>query len=159
MTDRDPPYRRHRFPAEIIAHAVWLYFRFPLSLLTVEDLLAARGIIVSHQTIRLWAEKFGSAFANEIHRRSFFRLGDMWQLDEAVFDPGQEALAMARRGSQQFRPGRSGATPPRRQGGQTPDAQPSERPVTIAARDDQRQAQILRRSKTGNHARRRAPLS
>ena len=53
MTDRDPLYRRHRFPAEIIAHAVWLYFRFPLSLRMVEDMLAALGIIVSYQTIRL----------------------------------------------------------------------------------------------------------
>jgi hypothetical protein len=70
MTDRDPLYRRHRFPAEVIAHAVGLYFRFPLSLRMVEDLLAARGIIVSHQTVRLWAEKFGRAFANEIRRRS-----------------------------------------------------------------------------------------
>ncbi|MDQ0137636.1 transposase-like protein [Neorhizobium galegae] len=59
MTDRDPLYRRHRFPAEIIAHAVWLYSRFPLSLRMVEDMLAAPGITVSHQTIRLWAEKFG----------------------------------------------------------------------------------------------------
>ena len=55
---RDPLYRRHRFPAEIIAHAVWLYYRFPLSLRMVEDMLAARGIIVTHQTIRDWAEKF-----------------------------------------------------------------------------------------------------
>lgn len=84
MTDRDPVYRRHRFPAEIIAHAVWLYFRFPLSLRMVEDLLAARGIIVSHQTVRLWAEKFGRTFANEIRRRSSGRLGDKWHLDEAV---------------------------------------------------------------------------
>ncbi|MGK9264072.1 IS6 family transposase, partial [Sinorhizobium meliloti] len=53
MTNRDPLYRRHRFPAEIIVHAVWLYFRFPLSLRMVEDMMAARGIIVSHQTIRL----------------------------------------------------------------------------------------------------------
>lgn len=49
MTDREPLYRRHRYPAEIIAHAVWLYFRFPLSLRMVEDMLAARGIIVSHR--------------------------------------------------------------------------------------------------------------
>ena len=48
-----PLYRRHRFPADVIAHAVWLYFRFPLSLRMVEDLLAARGIDVSHQTVRL----------------------------------------------------------------------------------------------------------
>jgi len=84
MTNRDPLYRRHRFPAEIIAHAVWLYFRFPLSLRMVEDMLAARGIIVSHQTFRLWAEKFGRAFASEIRRRSAGRLGDKWHLDEAV---------------------------------------------------------------------------
>ena len=81
---RDPLYRRHRFPAEIIAHAVWLYFRFPLSLRMVEDMLAARGIIVTHQTIRTWAEKFGRHFANEIRRRSAGRLGDKWHLDEVV---------------------------------------------------------------------------
>ena len=60
---RDPLYRRHRFPADVIAHAVWLYFRFPLSLRMVEDMLAARGIIVSHQTVKHWAEKFGRHFA------------------------------------------------------------------------------------------------
>jgi putative transposase len=52
---RDPLYRRHRFPAEVIGYAVWLYFRFPLSLRMVEEILAARGIIVSHETIRCWA--------------------------------------------------------------------------------------------------------
>jgi putative transposase len=56
---RDPLYRRHRFPAEVIAHAVWLYLRFPLSLRMVEDRLSVRGVIVSHQTLCLWAEKFG----------------------------------------------------------------------------------------------------
>jgi putative transposase len=60
----DPLYHGYRFPADVIAHAVWLYFRFPLSLRMVEDLLAARDIIVSHQTIRRWAEKFGRQFAN-----------------------------------------------------------------------------------------------
>jgi len=65
MTEaRDPLYRRHRFPAEVIAEAVWLYFRFPLSLRMVEDMLAYRGIIVTHQTIRTWAEKFGRDYAN-----------------------------------------------------------------------------------------------
>ena len=52
-------YRGHRFPAEVIAHAVWLYFRFPLSLRMVEEFLLARGITVSHETVRRWAEKFG----------------------------------------------------------------------------------------------------
>src|ERR1700737_1618128 len=41
-----PNYSGHRFPAEIISHAVWLYFRFPLSLRMVDELLAARGIMV-----------------------------------------------------------------------------------------------------------------
>jgi putative transposase len=36
-------YKRHRLPPEIIAHAVWLYFRFPLSLRLVEELLLERG--------------------------------------------------------------------------------------------------------------------
>jgi putative transposase len=56
---RDPLYRRHRFPAEIIAYAVWLSFRFPLSLRLVEGRLAERGIIVSHQTVRAWADSAG----------------------------------------------------------------------------------------------------
>jgi putative transposase len=76
-------YRGHRFPAEVIAHAVWLYFRFPLSLRMVEDLLAARGIIVSHETVRRWAEKFGRDFANKIRRRTP-QFGDKWYLDEVV---------------------------------------------------------------------------
>lgn len=92
---RDPLYRRHRFPTVIIAHAVWLYFRFPLSLRLVEDLLATRGIIATHQTIRTWAEKFGRHFANEIRRRSAGRLGDKWHLDEMVVTCREEAMALA----------------------------------------------------------------
>lgn len=77
---RDPLYRRRRFPADVIAHAVELYVRFPLSLRMVEDVLEARGVIVSHQTVRLWAEKFGRHFAKEIRKRSIGRLGDKWLL-------------------------------------------------------------------------------
>lgn len=84
---RDPLYRRHRFPAEVIAHAVWLYLRFPLSLRMVENLLAARGIIVTHQSVRL-AEKFGRHFAGKIRRRSAGRLGDKWHLDKVVISIG-----------------------------------------------------------------------
>ena len=62
-------YTGYRFPAEIISNAVWLYFRFPLGLRMVEELLAARGIIVSHETVRQWARKFGQDFANQIRRR------------------------------------------------------------------------------------------
>ena len=74
-------YAGHRFPPEVIGHAVWLYFRFPLGLRMVEELLAARGITVSHETVRQWALKFGRAFANEIRRR-LPRPGDEWHLDE-----------------------------------------------------------------------------
>jgi putative transposase len=77
------PYAGYRFPAEVISHAVWLYFRFPLALRMVEELLAVRGIIVSHETIRQWALKFGQAFANQIRRR-LPRAGDKWHLDEVV---------------------------------------------------------------------------
>src|SRR5262249_51556863 len=76
-------YAGDRFPAEIIGHAVWLYFRFPLGLRMVEELLAARGIIVSHETVRQWARKFGQQFANQIRRR-LPRVGDKWHLDEVV---------------------------------------------------------------------------
>ena len=44
---RHPRYARHRFPAEVISHVVWLYFRFPLSLRMVEEMLAARGILIT----------------------------------------------------------------------------------------------------------------
>jgi putative transposase len=76
-------YAGHRFPAEIISHAVWLYFRFPLGLRLVEEPLAARGIIVSHETVRQWARKFGQAFADRIRRR-LPCAGDKWHLDEVV---------------------------------------------------------------------------
>jgi putative transposase len=58
------PCRDHRFPAAVIARAVWLYCRFPLSLRMAEDLLAASGIVASHETVRRWVEKFGRDFAN-----------------------------------------------------------------------------------------------
>src|ERR671913_428817 len=77
---RHPRYARHRFPAEVISYAVWLYFRFPLSLRMVEEMLAARGIAVSHETVRQWARKFGQGFANQIRRR-LPSPGDKWHLD------------------------------------------------------------------------------
>ncbi len=77
------PYAGHRFPAEVISQAVWLYFRFPLGLRMVEEMLAARGIVVSHETVRRWALKFGQEFANRIRRR-LPRAGGKWHLDEAA---------------------------------------------------------------------------
>jgi putative transposase len=78
-----PSYAGYRFPAEIISHAVWLCFHFPLSLRMVDELLAARGVVVSYETIRQWARKFGQAFANQIRRR-LPAAGDKWHTDEVV---------------------------------------------------------------------------
>src|SRR5215203_4988442 len=86
MCDMTPPtapdlYKRHRYPTEIISHAVWLYFRFTLSYRDVEELLAARGIHVTYETIRQWCLKFGQTYANQLKRRRP-QPGDKWHLDE-----------------------------------------------------------------------------
>src|SRR5215213_7987751 len=78
-----PGYAGHRFPGEIISYAVWLYFRFPLSLRHVDEILAARGITVSHETVRQWGLKFGQSIANQIRRR-LPHAGDTWHLDEVA---------------------------------------------------------------------------
>ncbi|MER9236917.1 IS6 family transposase [Mesorhizobium sp. M0622] len=76
-------YKRHRFPPQIISHAVWLYFRFPLSLRLVEEILLERGIVVSYETIRRWGLKFGADYVRRLRRK---RPGpnDIWHLDEVV---------------------------------------------------------------------------
>src|SRR5918994_1488945 len=76
-----PSYKRHRFPSEIISHAVWLYFRFSLSYRDVEELMAARGIVLTYETIRQWCRKFGQQYANRLRRRRA-QTGDKWHLDE-----------------------------------------------------------------------------
>ena len=149
-------YAGYRFPAEIIGHAVWLYFRFPLGLRMVEELLAARGIIVSHETVRQWARKFGQPFANQIRRR-LPRVGDKWHLDEvvlkiagvkhwlwrAVDQAGVVLDVLVQRRRQQA-------------SGQAAAAQAAEEADAAASRDDHRQACQLRRGKEGDHARYRA---
>ena len=62
MPDRPGHFHRHRFPAEVISYAVWLYYRFPLSCRDVKELLAERGIQVSYQTVWRGSAKFGSRF-------------------------------------------------------------------------------------------------
>jgi putative transposase len=74
-------YRHHRFPAEIISHGVWLYYRFCLSYWDVEELLFARGIVVTYEAIRKGCVKFGQAYANQLRRRRP-QPGDKWHLDE-----------------------------------------------------------------------------
>src|SRR5438105_11972390 len=76
-------YRRHRSPAPIIQHAIWLYLRFTLSYRDVEDLLAERRLDISYETVRAWVLKFGSVIARRLRRRRP-RPGDRWHLDEMV---------------------------------------------------------------------------
>ncbi|WP_406384948.1 IS6 family transposase [Streptomyces sp. NBC_01618] len=81
VSSASPSYKGHRYPVEIIAHCVWLYFRFPLSFREVEELMLERGVIVSHETVRRWCAKFEQAYANSLRRRRP-RPGDKWHLDE-----------------------------------------------------------------------------
>jgi hypothetical protein len=67
-------HKRHRFPPQIIAHSVWLYFRFPLSLRLVKEMLLERGIVVSYETIRRWGKKFGPAYARHLRPSRHARL-------------------------------------------------------------------------------------
>ena len=76
-------YKRHRFPAAVIQHAVWLYFRFTLSLRDVEDMLAHRGVDVSYETVRAWTVKFGPKIAANLRRRKL-PPSPRWHLDELV---------------------------------------------------------------------------
>ena len=74
-------YKGYRYPIEVIGHAVWLYQRFALSLRDVEELMVARGVVVTYETIRSWCAKFGPAYAAQLRRRRP-RSGDKWHLDE-----------------------------------------------------------------------------
>jgi putative transposase len=101
-------------PAEIIAHCVWLYHRFPLSFREVEELMLQRGVVVSYETIRQWCAKFGQVYANRLRRRRA-RPGDKWHLDEVfIEDQRHDPLPVAR-----GRPARQCA---RRPGAVTPNA-------------------------------------
>ncbi len=76
-------YRGHRYPSDIIGHAVWLYFRFSLRLRDVEELLAERGVTVSYEAIREWCAKSGPTYALQLRRRRP-RPSDKWHLDEVL---------------------------------------------------------------------------
>lgn len=84
-------YKRHRFPAAVIQHAVWLYFRFTLSFRDVEEMLAHRGIDVSYETVRAWTLKFGPKIAANLRRRKL-PPSPRWHLDELVSTIGGERV-------------------------------------------------------------------
>ena len=88
-------YKRHRFPPDVIRHAVWLYFRFTLSFRDVEELLAQRGIEVSYETIRCWTLQFGRLFAQNL-RRSRPKPTGRWHLDEMVVKIGGRRMYLWR---------------------------------------------------------------
>ena len=88
-------FKRHRFPAEVIRHAVWLYFRFTLSFRDVEELLAQRGIEVSYETIRCWTIKFGPQIARNLKRRRTAP-SPRWHLDEMVCTVGGKRMYLWR---------------------------------------------------------------
>jgi len=81
MSRSKPLSHRRRFPAEIISHCVWLYFRFCLSYRDVEEIMAERGVAVTYETIRDWSQKFGGTYAKRLRSRAT-RPGDRWHLDE-----------------------------------------------------------------------------
>ncbi|TCV57881.1 putative transposase [Neorhizobium sp. S3-V5DH] len=76
-------YKNHRFPPQIIAHAVWLYFRFPLSLRLAEEMPLERGIVVFYEPIRRWGRKFSAAYAKRLRRKRPSGK-DTWHLEEVV---------------------------------------------------------------------------
>src|ERR1700712_1605497 len=88
-------FKRHRFPPDVIRQAVWLYFRFTLSLRDVEEILAVRGIDVTYETIRCWTMKFGPAIVANI-RRARPRADSVWHLDEMVVRIGGKRMYMWR---------------------------------------------------------------
>src|SRR5258705_13868627 len=81
MSPSKPLYYRRRFPAEIISHCVWLYYRFSLSYRDVEEIMAGRGVVMTDESIRDWSRKFGGIYAKRLRVR-IPRSGDRWHLDE-----------------------------------------------------------------------------
>lgn len=88
-------FKRHRFPADVIRHAVWLYFRFTLSFRDVEEMLAQRGIDVSYETIRCWTIKFGPQIARNLKRKRPAP-SPRWHLDEVVCSIGGKRMYLWR---------------------------------------------------------------
>jgi len=84
--------KRHRFPPDVIRYAVWLYFRFTLSIRDAEELLAQRGIEVSREAVRCWVNKFGPLIAASLRRRKSPPTG-RWHLDEMVVRIGGRSEA------------------------------------------------------------------
>jgi putative transposase len=155
MPFREPIYAGCRHPTELISYAVWLYFRFPLSLSMIEEILAAGGISVTYEAIRQRDVRFGREFVNRIRRRALCR-GDEWHFDEVVITIVARStgcgVRSTRRASFSMSSSKAGAT--RRPPTLVPQA--PEEAGASASGADHRQAAQLRCRQAGDHARRRA---
>jgi hypothetical protein len=142
-TLRAPLYACYRFPAELTNYAIWLYFRFPLSLRMVEEMLAARGIAVTRETIRQWGLKSGREFANRIRRRAPVTVINATCMRSSSSSPAREALALAcsRPGGLRSRCPR--AEPARQESCQAPVSQATEEAGASAACAEHRQVEKL----------------
>ena len=153
-------YKGFRFPAEVISHAVWLYHRFPLSFREVEELLLARGIVVSHETVRSWCDRFGPQYAAELRRRRP-QAGDKWHLDEVFIHQGQRiaAVPVARGGPGRQRPRHPRPVPAQREGRQAVHGQTHEEAAPGAESAGHRQAPLLRAGPPGTDGLGGTPLT
>ena len=99
-------YKGHLYPAEIIAHCVWLYHRFPLSFREVEELMVVRGVIVTYETIRQWCAKFGPEYACRLrrhhHRLTAASAVRSCSMRSARFFPGSSSTRVRMNSSRTF---------------------------------------------------------
>jgi hypothetical protein len=136
-------YRRHRFPPEIIQHAIWLYLRFTLSYRDVEELLAERGLDISYETVRRWVLKFGPAIARRL-RRCRPRPSDRWHLDEMVVPIAGRQMYLCCRRSRGRGPRYGSSASARHSGGAAVDVQAAQEARLRAEIAGHRQAAFLR---------------
>lgn len=87
-------FKRHRFQAEVIRHAVWLYSRFTLSFRDVEEMMAQRGVDVRYETIRCWTIRFGPQIARNLKRKRPAP-SPRWHLDVVVCSIGNKRMSLS----------------------------------------------------------------
>src|SRR5512140_3227836 len=94
------PFRYFNSSPEVIRLVVMMYVKYPLSLCNVEDLLAERGIDISHETVRFWWNRFGPMFAAEIRKNRVAHMRGYPQFGRGVCEGQRQALlSLARRRS------------------------------------------------------------
>jgi hypothetical protein len=137
-------YRRHRFPAEIIQHAIWLYLCFTLSYRNVEELLAERGLDVLCERVRRWVLKFGPLIARKL-RQDRPRLSARWHLDEMVVRIAGKRMYLRRAVDHEGRgPRYARSASPRYAAGTPADAQAAQETGLHTEVAGHRQAGLLR---------------